>query len=157
TAGELNDRSDVLTPEQTSLHVTLLGLVLCVQIAVIYFFNWLHKDGPPWKNGTAVHFVLYVDRMVNPIIGITRDHIPNFVIVFLTQSTLLSELVLPVLAFLPLGRVWAKRIMIVLMNYLHIGFGTAMVLGPFSWSLCVLSTLLFSPEDWEIAAQTMRR
>src|SRR5262249_10020128 len=114
TAGELNDRSDVLTPAQTAPYVRLIGLVLVFQVAVIYFFNVVHKEGPPWRNGTAVHFVLYVDRMVNPIVGVTRDYVPNWVIFFLTRSTLICEAVLPVAILSPLARVWARRLVIVM-------------------------------------------
>jgi hypothetical protein len=157
SADELNDRSDVLTPAQEAPYVSLLGLVLAIQLATIYFFNVVHKTGPPWRNGTAVHFVLYVDRMVNPIIGLVRDYIPNWMIYFLTRSSLVCEAVIPVAVLSPLGRVWARRLAIAMINYLHIGFGVAMVLGPFAWSCCVFSTLLFTAEDWELASRTMRR
>lgn len=157
TAEALNDRSDVLTPEQESPYVSLLGLVLVIQLATIYFFNVVHKTGPPWKNGTAVHFVLYVDRMVNPIIGLTRDYTPNWMILFLTRSSLICEAAIPVAVLSPLARVWARRLAIGMINYLHIGFGVAMVLGPFAWSCCVFSTLLFTTEDWDLASRTMRR
>jgi hypothetical protein len=58
--------------------VTLLGLVFAVQISAIYFFNVVHKTGPAWtlKNATAVHFVLYVDRMVTPIVADIREYVP---------------------------------------------------------------------------------
>ncbi len=77
TEDELNDRSAVLSPEQQAPHVTLLGLVLIVQLSAIYFFNVIHKTGPAWKNGTAVHYVLYVDRMATPLIAQVRDHLPT--------------------------------------------------------------------------------
>jgi Vitamin K-dependent gamma-carboxylase len=157
TEDELNDRSGVLSPEQEKPHVTLLGLVLVVQLAAIYFFNVIHKTGPAWKNGTAVHYVLYVDRMATPLIALVRDHLPNWAILFMTRSALAIEGGLPLALLSPLARVWSKRIAIVLMNALHIVFGLTFVLGPFSWALCVFSTLLFSPEDWDIAARTMRR
>jgi hypothetical protein len=54
-------------------------------------------------------------------------------------------------------RVWLKRAAIFMMNTLHLAFGTAMALGPFAWSCCVFSTLLFSSKDWDIAARAMRR
>src|SRR6185503_1385536 len=57
----------------------------------------------------------------------------------------------------PLFRAWCRRGAIVLINSLHIGFGTVFVLGPFAWALCVFSTLLFGKEDWEDSIRTMRR
>jgi Vitamin K-dependent gamma-carboxylase len=157
SADELNDRSDVLLPEKEQPLVTLLGLVLVIQLAAIYFFNVVHKTGPAWKNGTAVHYVLYVDRMVTPIVAHTRDYLPNWAILFMTRTTLTFEGAIPLALLSPLGRPWARRLAIVMINALHLGFGIAMTLGPFAWALCIFSTLLFAREDWEIAIATMRR
>jgi hypothetical protein len=53
--------------------------------------------------------------------------------------------------------VWARRFGVALINMLHIAFGTVFVLGPFAWSACTFSTLMFGREDWELAIRTMRR
>ena len=157
SADELNDRSAVLLPEQQAPLLTLLAPVLLIQLAAIYFFNVVHKTGPAWKDGTAVHYVLYVDRMATPGIALVRDHLPNWAILFMTRSAMAMEAGLPMALLSPLARTWSRRVAIVMMNGLHIAFGVTFVLGPFSWALCVFSTLLFSADDWEIAARTMRR
>jgi hypothetical protein len=157
TAGDLNDRTDMLGPGQETLHVSALGLVLFIQLAAIYFFNVVHKTGPAWRNGTAVHYVLYVDRMATPMIAAVRDYIPNPLIIFMSKSALVFEAGLPVALLVPVARVWARRVAIFMLNTLHIAFGTTFVLGPFAWSCCVFSTLLFSRDDWELAIRTMRR
>ena len=56
-----------------------------------------------------LHYVLYVDRMVTPLVGIVRDHIPNWVILFMTRSTIAMELLLPFVLFMPIFRAWARR------------------------------------------------
>jgi hypothetical protein len=104
-----------------------------------------------------VHYVLYVDRMATPIISAVRDYIPNALILFMTRSTMAFEAAIPVLLLQPLGRTWARRGVVFMMCTLHLAFGTTFVLGPFAWSMCVFATLLFSREDWEIAAATMVR
>ncbi|AGP33502.1 HTTM domain-containing protein [Sorangium cellulosum] len=157
TADDLNDRTAVDDPRKPNDHVTLVGPILLIQIAAIYFFNVVHKTGPAWKNGTAIHYVLYVDRMVTPIVADIRDYAPKFLILFMTKMVIAFEAAMPVCLLSPLGRVWARRLALVMMNVLHVGFGTTFVLGPFAWALCVFSTLLFGREDWEIAARTMRR
>ncbi len=157
SADELNDRSDVLTPEQQKPHVTVMGFILMIQLAAIYFFNVIHKTGANWKNGTAVHYVIYVDRMATPLVAAVRDYIPNWAILFMTKATLSFEAGIPVALLSPLGRVWSKRLAIVMLNALHIAFGFTFCLGPFAWSCCIFSTLLFSAEDWDIAGETMRR
>jgi hypothetical protein len=157
TADDLNDRSDDIPHEKLAPHLSILGIVLVIQVSAIYFFNVLHKTGPAWKNGTAVHYVLYVDRMVTPIVAQVRDHLPNWFKIILTKTTIGFESALAFTLFCPLARVWARRLSIAMINALHIGFGTAMILGPFAWACCMFSTLFFSKEDWDIAAATMRR
>jgi hypothetical protein len=157
TAAELNDRAEVITPQRVAPHVSLVVLAVLLQISAIYYFNVIHKTGPAWKNGTAVHFVLYVDRMVTPLIAKVRDYPPTWLILAMTKFVLMAEAALPVCILSPLARPWARRIAIVLMNIAHLGFGSTFVLGPFAWSMCVFSTLLFTEADWNIAGATMRR
>ncbi len=157
SADELNDRSDVLTPHQLSPHVTVMGFILMIQLAAIYFFNVVHKTGPNWKNGTAVHYVLYVDRMATPLVATLRDYVPNWAIIFMTKTAMGFEAGIPVALLSPLGRVWAKRLAIFMINSLHIAFGVTFCLGPFAWACSIFSTLLFSAEDWELFNETMRR
>ncbi|HVY48617.1 MAG TPA: hypothetical protein VHB21_22170 [Minicystis sp.] len=157
TEEDLNDRTTVVPERTRRPHYSLLGPVLFVQIGAIYFFNYIHKTGPAWHNGTAVHYVLYVDRMVTPFTALIRDHIPPFVILFMTRSTVAFELALAFVLFSPVANVWCRRAVIFMMCTLHIAFGTSMVLGPFAWACCIFSTLLFSTDDVELAYATMRR
>ncbi|MBM4376210.1 MAG: HTTM domain-containing protein [Deltaproteobacteria bacterium] len=156
-AVDLNGRETATAPWRMTPHVSIVGLILVLQLAAIYAFNVIHKTGPAWHDGTAVHYVLYVDRMANPLIGAVRTLLPPGLIIVLTKFTMALEAGLPLALLSPLGRVWAKRAAIVFINALHIGFATTFVLGPFAWALCVFSTLLFSTEDWELAYRTMRR
>jgi len=157
TAGDLNDRSAVDDPDKPDALVTAASAIILLQLAAIYFFNFMHKTGPAWRNGSAVHYVLYVDRMVTPLIGQVRDHLPNWMIVFMTKTTLAFELAIPVCLLSPLARPWARRFSLTMMNALHIAFGVVFVLGPFAWALCIFSVLLLGRDDWEIAIETMRR
>ncbi|AKT37209.1 HTTM domain-containing protein [Chondromyces crocatus] len=156
-AADLNDRSTIDDPDKPDRYVSIIGPVIILQLASIYFFNVVHKTGMAWKNGTAVHYVLYVDRMVTPAVAQVREYIPGWMILIMTRAALAFEASIPVCLLAPIGRVWARRLVIVMMNALHLAFGTTFVLGPFAWALCVFSTLMFQPEDWEIATQTMRR
>jgi Vitamin K-dependent gamma-carboxylase len=157
SAAELNDRAGLVPADKLAPFVSVIGLVLMLQIAAIYYFNVIHKTGPSWRDGTAVHYVLYNDRMATPIVALIRDHIPNFLIIFMTKSAMTCEALIPVALLQPLARPWARRVVIVAMCSIHIAFGTTFTLGPFSWSCCVFATLLFTPQDWEIASSTMRR
>ncbi len=157
TADALNDRTNLDEPERPTRHHTIMGLVLVVQLSAIYYFNVIHKTGPAWKNGTAVHYVLYVDRMCTPLIAALRDYVPNWMIIFFTKSTLMFEATIPIVLLSPLAKRWARLAAIGMINTLHIAFGTTFVLGPFAWAACCFSTLLFQTEDWDAANLTMRR
>lgn len=164
TADELRDRSDQDRPDRSTPFVSLVGLAICLQLSAIYYFNVVHKTGPAWHNGTAVHFVLYNDRMATPIVAAVREHVPFWAIKIMTPLVLAAEASLPFCLLLPrltlMGldtKLWLKRMAIVLICFLHIGFGSSFVLGPFAWALCIFSTLLFSFEDWEVASRAMRR
>jgi hypothetical protein len=180
TAAELNDRTDVTEPFRMKPFVSLVGFVILMQASAIYYFNVVHKYGPAWdmRVMTAVHFVMYVDRMANPLIADVRTHVPFEVYRWMGRTVIVAEAALPYMLLLPmLPRIdwlfskpgkksffpdfstqkWARRTAIVLMCFLHIGFGSSFTLGPFAWSLCTFSTLLFSRYDWEDAIATMRR
>ncbi len=158
---DLNDRQLDTAKWRLKPHVTFVSFILTIQLAAIYAFNVMHKEGPAWHDGTAVHYVLWVDRMVNPFIAVVRGPaavaFKGWIILILTKSVMGMEAGLPLALLSPLARVWAKRVALLFMNLLHIGFGTTFVLGPFAWALCVFSSLLVSREDWELAIRTMRR
>lgn len=157
TARELNDRWDPGEARLASPAVSLAGLAIIVQLWAIYFFNVVHKTGEEWRNGTAAHYVLYIDRMVTPVVAAVRDHVPWTMILVGTKLTLAGEALCSILVWLPIARPWARRLLVVTMCGLHIVFGTTFVLGPFAWSMCVFSTLFFSREDWDFAAYAMTR
>lgn len=158
TAAELDHRGDLIPEERARPHVSFVGLCILLQLSAIYFFNVVHKTGPAWrKDFTAVHYVLYVDRMVTPAVGLLRESIPFWALFALTKFVIGAEAALPFCLLSPLAKRWARLTAIVLINALHVGFGSFFVLGPFAWALCVFSTVLFSKEDWEDAIRTMRR
>lgn len=165
SAGELNDRREVIEDFRLHPFISIVGIAVCLQIAAVYYFNVVHKFGPGWKRDfNATHYVMYVDRMITPIVAHIRDHIPFRVHQVMTAAVIASEasiafcMLLPQLVVFDFDvKLWLRRFAIVLINALHIGFGSTFVLGPFAWSLCVFSTVLFSYEDWETTIRAMRR
>lgn len=154
---DLNDRRKDVAHWRLEPFVSVVGAVILLQLSAIYFFNVVHKYGVNWKNFHAVHYVLYVDRMVTPLFASVREYVPGFVEKILTASVLGAEAGMAVVLWSPLARVWARRLTIIFINFLHIGFGSTFVLGPFAWALCCFSILLISREDWELVERTMRR
>ncbi|NUO50797.1 MAG: hypothetical protein HOV80_18245 [Polyangiaceae bacterium] len=164
SAEELCDRSEMTEPFRLTPFVSIVGLAICLQLSAIYYFNVVHKTGPNWHNGTAVHYVLYNDRMATPIVAAVRTHVPFWAIKVMTPLVLAAEGALPFLLLLPRlmvfgldTKLWMKRLAVVLICTLHIGFGSSFVLGPFAWALCIFSTLLFGYDDWELAKAAMKK
>ncbi|HEY4118092.1 MAG TPA: HTTM domain-containing protein [Byssovorax sp.] len=137
--------------------VSLAVLAVLLQLTAVYFFNVVHKTGPAWRNGTAVHFVLYNDRMATPFVPLVRDHLPLGLVRFFTSATMAFEAALPLCLLSPIAVPWSRRAVVFMMCTLHIAFGATFTLGPFAWALCVFSTLMFTREDWELAIAAMRR
>jgi hypothetical protein len=156
-AEDLADRAAIDEPFRAEPVITLAMLAVLLQLAALYFFNVVHKTGPAWKDGTAVHYVLYNDRMATPFVPFVRDYLPLPLVLFLTKTTMVFEAALPVCLLSPIAVPWARRAVVFMMCTLHIAFGTTFTLGPFAWACCIFSTLMFSRDDWELAASTMRR
>ncbi|HVY45692.1 MAG TPA: HTTM domain-containing protein [Minicystis sp.] len=154
---ELDDRAALDEPFRAAPFVSLASFAVLLQLAAIYFFNVVHKTGPAWQDGTAVHYVLFNDRMATPIVPLVRTHLPFPLVVFMTKTTMVFESALPLCLLSPIAVPWARRAVVFMMCTLHIAFGTVFTLGPFAWACCVFSTLMFTRDDWELAAGTLRR
>jgi hypothetical protein len=157
SAAELNERGVALSLTQRAPHVTVVAAIVLLQLAAIYTFNVVHKTGAAWRDGTAVHYVLYANNYTTPLAGALRDRVPPALILFLTWMTLAFEAAIPVALLAPIGGAWPRRFAVFMICALHIGFGATLTLGPFAWACCIFATLLFSAEDWNLAARTMRR
>ena len=157
TAALLNERSPMDEPRRHEPLVTLAMLAILLQLSALYYFNVVHKTGPAWKDGTAVHYVLYNDRMATPFVPFVRDYLPTPLVIFLTKTTMFFEAALPLCLLTPIAVKWARRAVVFMMCTLHIAFGSTFTLGPFAWACCIFSTLMFRREDWQLAWDTMRR
>jgi len=86
-----------------------------IQIALVYLFSFLSKDGITWKNGTAVYYFLmtsYYARFDFAFLGSVM-----FIFTFLTYFALLVELLFPVLIWFRKTRIF----MIILAMLLQTG------------------------------------
>jgi hypothetical protein len=137
--------------------VSLAVLALTVQLAVIYFFNAVHKDGATWRDGTAVYWLLHQARIVT-VLGVwVREHAPLALLQGLTYGALAVEYALPVLILSPFGRPFTRRAALLLVFGLHGGVALLSNLGVFSPVMMVFSTLLVSADDWDALARRARR
>lgn len=140
-------------PAETRPAVSLACLGIAVQLAVIYFFNTLHKNGETWREGTTVHYVLHQDRIVTWLGWQLREQLTLGMSQALTWSALATEAVLPLLLLTPFKTALARRVAIVLGVGLHVGFALLLNLGLFSANMIGLFLLLIGAREWEALAR----
>jgi predicted DCC family thiol-disulfide oxidoreductase YuxK len=155
TAAELNDRA-ALTPDTTPV-VALAVLAVLLQLANAYFFNAVHKGGLTWRTGSAVHYVLFQDRMVTPFAVWLRPHMSLALSRVLSWSALATEAVMPLLLLSPVYTATTRRLAIPAIIGLHVGFQCFINLGCFSWVMISFTPYLLSRADWELFGQLAAR
>lgn len=124
-------------------------LVVLLQLAVVYYFNAVHKNGETWLDGSAVYWLAHQERIVTVPGYWMREHLPFWVFQAMTYTSLVIEYALPWLILSPWGRPWTRRAAIAGIWVLHLGIAMVANVGLFSFVMIGYSMLLFSPEDWE--------
>jgi hypothetical protein len=146
TAGELNDRAAAAAHPASAKSLAFFAILL--QLAVIYYFNAVNKHGSTWHRGTAVRYVLYQERMVTWFGLLVRDHIGFQLSRILTYLTLGLEFGAPILILTPVGWQWARRVAVLVLPLMHVGFAAGLNLGQFSFNMMGYFPLLMQPDDW---------
>jgi len=155
TEMSLNER--LLPTRDTRAVVTLAVTALILQWATIYFFNTLHKNGAPWRDGTAVHYFLQQDRLVTWFGAWLRGVLPLGLIKLLTYGTLLIEASVPVLLLLPWRSHVTRMVAFGLVALLHLSIDSVLQLGSFSWAMPLAFVALIPSEAWRWAAERWTR
>ncbi|MGE0321273.1 MAG: HTTM domain-containing protein [Polyangiaceae bacterium] len=151
----LNDRTSPRL--DTRPVVNLAATALLFQWAVIYYFNAVHKNGPPWKDGTAVYYFLQQDRMISPFGGWIRHHLPLWAIKGMSWSALAIEFVLPALILTPIFFRRARLLAWALILALHLGIDSMVQLGPFSWAMMAMMSIFVHADFWSSLAARQRK
>ena len=138
-------------------HVGLAFLGICFNFAAIYFFNTVHKGGPSWLAGTAVHYVLWQNRMATGVAELVRLHEPFWLSPMLTWGTLLIEGSLPLLILSPWSQRRLRTLAFLNIWQLHGGIALLNTLGPFSYSMMGFGTLMIQGADFEWLAARFTR
>jgi hypothetical protein len=129
--------------------VSLAVLALTCQLAFIYFFNAIHKGGTTWRDGSAVHYVLHLDRLVTWFGVWLRHWMPVWLARALTWGSLGIEGALPVLLLAPIAVRATRRLAIVLVIVLHTGFGLCLNLGNFVPAMIAFTPNFIPGDDWD--------
>ena len=137
--------------------VTLAAFAILLQLAISYFFNAIQKGGETWRHGTAVHYVLYQNRMVTWFGVWMRGYMTPALSRVLSYAALATESVLPVLILSPIWRTWTRRAAALAIIGLHIGFQTFINLGVFSWTMMGYTPFLLMASEWTLFARIAAR
>jgi predicted DCC family thiol-disulfide oxidoreductase YuxK len=144
-------------PAEDPSFTSLAALGLLLQIAVIYWFNYLHKSGLTWRNGTAVHYVLYQERIVTWLGVWVRGHFPFSVTKLLTYGTLVVEASAPILVLTPIFWRWTRFIAALLLVGLHTSIALVVNLGIFSAAMLAFQPFLLTEAQWRLFARMVPR
>jgi predicted DCC family thiol-disulfide oxidoreductase YuxK len=143
---ELNDRANPERP--TARFVSLVVLALILQWSIIYFFNTVHKTGVGWRDGSAIHYFLYQDRIVTAVGIWVREHVPYWVTQLMTRGTLWVEGTLAFILLVPFAQTHLRRLALLLALGLHGGIALLSRLGPFSYVMVSFFLLLLGEQDF---------
>ena len=130
--------------------VSLAVLAILLQLSVIYYFNAVHKHGWTWREGKAIHYVLYQERMVTWFGLLVRRYMTMPLSMAMTYSTLLIEIAAPLMILNPSKRYRTRSIAILLYPALHLAFAAFLNLGQFSFNMMGYFPLLLSAADWKL-------
>jgi len=156
-----DDLGPARVAEQTApdnrLSVSLAVLGVLLQLGVIYWFNFVHKTGPTWKSGAAVHYVLWQERIVTPLGLWIRTHLPYSFTRSLTRQTMVVEAAAPFLILTPIFWRWTRPLAAVVLSGLHIGIALLVNLGIFSGAMLAYFPLLFDTSTWRVMERLVPR
>ncbi len=145
---DLNDRSAL--PRNTTPVTSMVVLAILLELSVIYYFNAMSKTGQTWHRGTAVHYVLYQERMVTWLGYLIRDHVTFAMSRFMTFTTLFLEATAPIFILSPVSRGFTRRAAILLLPGMHLAFAALLNVGMFSFNMIGFFPLLLAAADWDI-------
>jgi predicted DCC family thiol-disulfide oxidoreductase YuxK len=166
TAADLADRAAMAPGPDSALVdptadvnrvVTLAAFTILLQLAISYFFNAIQKGGPTWRQGTAVHYVLYQNRMVTWFGVWMRGHMTPTLSRVLSYAALATESLLPLLILSPIQRTFTRRAAVLAIIGLHIGFQSFINLGVFSWTMIGYTPFLLTASEWNLFARIAAR
>jgi predicted DCC family thiol-disulfide oxidoreductase YuxK len=137
--------------ERQTTSLAALGLLL--QISIIYWFNFVHKTGPTWHDGSAVHYVLWQERIVTWLGVQIRTHVPYAFTKLLTRGTLVIEAAVLFLVLSPIFWRWTRFIAALLAFGLHVGIALMVNLGIFSYAMIAFEPFLVTEAQWNLLAR----
>ena len=154
THADLNDRAPAsdATIEAERLPgfspVSLAAFATLGQIAILFACSALQKTTAPWKDGSALHYALNVDRWATGL-GVLVRGAPEGLLRALTYLLYVAEWAIPLLIILPIARRAARESAAALMLFYGLFLGLLFSFGLFGWTLAAAAPLLLLGATWD--------
>ncbi len=152
-AGALNDRAapteEALSAERSPgwSPTSLAALAVLLHVTIVFVATARLQSGGQWRDGTALHYALWVDRWVSDL-GMIVRHAPPVVLRAWTMVLRVTPLAVPVLLFVPLAR-YLRPIAFVLMMVYGLTYGLLFSFGLWGWTFVAAAFLVISSETWD--------
>jgi hypothetical protein len=123
------DRSQGRAEPRPDRLVSVATAAMLLQVAFVYWFTGLQKDGPLWQNGQAVYYILHRNHYVTAWGVWLRQFVD--LLVPLTFAALALERFGPFLAFVPYYTAAFRTLAIIFFWGFHLGLASTLNIGLF--------------------------
>lgn len=142
-------------PLRADEHRSFASAALMLQVVFIYVFTGVLKlTDPSWLRLDAVFYALAGDHHATQI-GLALSKFP-LVTKSLSLLTLLLEVALPFLLFVPIGRSRVRVALVLVFCTFHVVTALTLHLGYFPWVSCLAWLALLPKEAWQRAGVATR-
>ena len=146
-ASDLVDRR-ALHDQNTRVY-SLACFALILQFFFVYYFNVVHKTGPTWIDGSAVHYTLHQDRLITGLGVWMRENIPFELLRLLAWGAVATEAFGALMIISPVFTTYTRAAAVIAMPLLHASFEASLDLGVFSYGMMSFFALLPLAVHWE--------
>ncbi len=126
---------------------SLAALAVLLHVTLVLVATARLQSGGQWRDGTALHYALWVERWVSDL-GMVVRGAPPAVLRAWTMILRVTPLAVPVLLFVPLPR-YSRPIAFGLLVFYGVTYGLLFSFGLWGWTLVAAAFLVISQESWE--------
>jgi predicted DCC family thiol-disulfide oxidoreductase YuxK len=159
-AGALNDGTRVTEAEIEATRapgwspVSLAALAVTLQIVLILVSSALwHRGAGPWRDGSAIHYGLWVERWASDLGAMARVGAPAGLFRGLTWLLFAAEWAVPLLVLIPVARRVTRGLATGLLAIYGLAIALLFSLGLYGWTLVAAAALLIPDESWDAFAR----
>lgn len=126
---------------------SIITSLLFLQLAVLYFFASVQKNGTTWRDGYGLYYALFQDRIVSSLGIWVRNNAPIGVLRIASDTALYIELLATFFILMPLRTVSFRRFSFYALVLFHISIGSLLNLGVFPVAMFVHLLILISDKE----------